>query len=138
LCTQVPPAHEVLQLASQVSLQQTPKAHDPLAHSLDELHASPLERWAQASRFMSHFGLVPEHTVSVTQAPSLLQVCKVLLLHFLVPGTHEPPHIPVVDTQAFWQLVVVVAGQAPLASQVAALTWMRLLEQLAPRHWFAG
>ncbi len=82
--------------------------------------------------------MLPEHAVSVTKAPSLLQTCRVLPLHFLVPGTQEPPHIPVADTQAFWQLVVVVAGQEPLASQVAALICMRLLEQLALRHWFAG
>ena len=138
LCAQLPPPHEVLQLVSQVSLQQTPNAHDPLLHSVDPLQASPSARAVQASSVWSHFGLVPEQTVSVTRAPSLLHTCKVLLLHFLVPGTHEPPHIPVVDTQAFVQLVVVVAGQSPLASQVAALTCMRLLEQLALRHWFAG
>lgn len=122
LCTHVPPAHELLQVVPQGALQQTPNAHELLAHSLGELQVSPRGRLTQVRLAGSHFGVLPEHAVSVTKAPSLLQTCKVLPLHFLLPGMQPPPHIPVLETQAYWQLVVLTAGQTPLASQVAALT----------------
>jgi hypothetical protein len=138
LCTHVPPPHEVLQLAPQASLQQTPNAQEPLPHSFGELQTSPRARLTQVRLTESHFGVLPEHAVSVTQAPLLLQTCKVLPVHCLLPGTQLPPHIPVPATQANWQLVVLAIGQLPLASQVAALTCTRAAEQLAVRHWFAG
>jgi hypothetical protein len=43
---------------------------------------------------------------------------------------HEPPHFPVELTQANVHIVVVVPGQLPFASQLAALICTRLLEQL--------
>jgi hypothetical protein len=58
-------------------------------------------------------------------------------VHFLVPGTHVPPHTPVATTHAFAQTIGVPAGQFPLASQTAELIWV-LPEQEELRHLFAG
>jgi hypothetical protein len=42
-----------------------------------------------------HTGVAPEHAVSFRHKPAFVHTFGVLPAHVLVPGTHDPPHVPV-------------------------------------------
>lgn len=94
------------------------------------LQPSPFPACTHVCEFGSHLGVAPEQAVLPCHSPFEAHVWGALLLHWVLPGMHEPPHFPVELTQANVHIVVVVPGQLPFASQLAALICTRLLEQL--------